>query len=255
MDSAYGEILSPEDMAKDMYVELSGRVRKSSQKILLAGVLASDDTGSSKYVEWTREICRQVGIEYCLIRVSPSNVATYIKALNTNHHVNGIIVYYPIFGDDRDVDLRGIYDQSVTEAAQLRNQTICIINRSEVVGKPLAELLASQGAQVYSVDLEDVRIFQRVEYPRNTGISQEIVAGWTLEDAVKVSKVIVSAVPNASFKVDKRCVQHGAICINVASDKNFDSDILEVASKYVPRLGSLTIAALLNNLLVASQQG
>jgi 5,10-methylene-tetrahydrofolate dehydrogenase/methenyl tetrahydrofolate cyclohydrolase len=62
MDSAYGEISSPEDMAKDMYVELSGRVRKSSQKILLAGVLASDDTGSSQYVEWTREICRQVWV-------------------------------------------------------------------------------------------------------------------------------------------------------------------------------------------------
>jgi 5,10-methylene-tetrahydrofolate dehydrogenase/methenyl tetrahydrofolate cyclohydrolase len=62
MDSAYGEVLSPEDMAKDMYVELSGRVRKSSQKVLLAGVLASDDTGSSKYVEWTREICRQVWV-------------------------------------------------------------------------------------------------------------------------------------------------------------------------------------------------
>lgn len=209
------------------------------------------------------------GIEYCLIRVSPSNVATYIKALNTNPHVNGIIVYYPIFGDDRDVDLRGlvthekdveglnrlskrslsgqanglrhgrfnpsvpctamavsmilqwigIYDQAVPEAAQLRNQTICIINRSDVVGKPLAELLASQGARVYSVDIEDVRIFQQVESPWKTGISQEIVAGWTVEDAVKVSKVIVSAVPNALFKVDKRWVHPGAICINVSSDK------------------------------------
>lgn len=197
-------------------------------------------------------------------------MATYVKALNTNPHVNGIIVYYPIFGDDRDVDLKGlvthakdveglnrlhkrhlssqanelrhgrsipspvpctamavsmilqwtrIYDQAVPEAIQLRNQTICIINRSDVVGVPLAELLASQGARVYSVDIEDVRIFQRVESPWKTGITQEIVSGWTLEDAVKVSTVIVSAVPNALFKVDTRWVQHGAICINVSSDK------------------------------------
>ncbi|KAF3388977.1 Methylenetetrahydrofolate dehydrogenase [NAD] [Penicillium rolfsii] len=306
MDSAYGEILLPEDMAKDMYVEISERVRKFPRKILLAGVLASDDTGSSQYVEWTREICQLVGIEYCLIRVSPPSVATYIKALNTNPYVNGIIVYYPIFGDDRDVDLRGlvthakdveglnrphkrrlsghanglrpgrfipspvpctamavslilqwigIYDQAVPETSRLRNQTICIINRSDIVGLPLAELLASQGARVYSVDIEDVRIFQRAEYILKSEISHEIVPGWTLEDAVKKSGVIISAVPNALFKVDKRWVQHGAICINVSSHKNFDSDILEVASKYVPRLGSLTIAALLNNLLVASQQG
>jgi hypothetical protein len=52
-----------------------------------------------------------------------------------------------------------------------------------------------------------------------TEITQEIVPGWTLEDAAKVSKVIVSAVPNALFKVDKRWVQHGVICINVSSDK------------------------------------
>jgi 5,10-methylene-tetrahydrofolate dehydrogenase/methenyl tetrahydrofolate cyclohydrolase len=60
MKSAYGEILLPEDIAKDMYVEISGRVRKSPQRILLAGVLGSDDTGSSQYVEWTRETCQIV---------------------------------------------------------------------------------------------------------------------------------------------------------------------------------------------------
>lgn len=245
------------------------------------------------------------GIEYCLIRVSPSNVATYIKALNTNHHVNGIIVYYPIFGDDRDVDLRGlvtqskdveglnrqhkqrssgqanglrhgrfipspvpctamavsmilqwigIYDQSVPEATQLRNQTICIINRSEVVGKPLADLLASQGAQVYSVDLEDVRIFQRVESQWKTGTSQEIVAGWTLEDAVKVSNVIVSAVPNALFKVDKRWVQHGAICINVSSDK-VRTDHLVIRFCQAITIRSRTSTRIFSRLLPSTCQG
>lgn len=62
MDSAYGEILSPEHLVKDMYVEISGRVRKSSQKLLLAGVLASDDMGSSQYAECTREICQLVWV-------------------------------------------------------------------------------------------------------------------------------------------------------------------------------------------------
>lgn len=31
--------------------------------------------------------------------------------------------------------------------------------------------------------------------------------------------------------------------------QNFDAEILEVASKFVPRVGNLTIAALLDNLL------
>lgn len=31
--------------------------------------------------------------------------------------------------------------------------------------------------------------------------------------------------------------------------QNFKPDVLEIASKFVPRVGNLTIAALLNNLL------
>lgn len=36
-----------------------------------------------------------------------------------------------------------------------------IINRSEVVGRPLAALLANDGATVYSVDIHDILLFER----------------------------------------------------------------------------------------------
>lgn len=43
----------------------------------------------------------------------------------------------------------------------ISGRVITIINRSEVVGRPLAALLANDGAKVFSVDIENVQEFHR----------------------------------------------------------------------------------------------
>lgn len=207
------------------------------------------------------------GIDFCLVRLTPSNVATYIKALNDNQSVHGIMVYYPIFGDTRDDEIKsmvnprkdveglnrthshshgvtedraqprlaptvpctakavesilhwlGIYDQSLAEGERLNGWDICIINRSDVVGLPLAQLLASQGARVYSADILGVQIYQA---SLTSGVAEvrSTPTEWTLEDVVRKSGVIISAVPHPTFKVDTKWIQRGTICINVASAK------------------------------------
>ncbi|KAJ6107185.1 methylenetetrahydrofolate dehydrogenase [Penicillium sp. IBT 18751x] len=270
MRSTRGEIVLPEPLANKIYVQLSDRVRKVSTRLCLAGVLASDDAGSRQYSEWTRETCQAIGVDFCLVRVSPRNVTTYIKALNANPCIHGIIVYYPIFGDSRDDELKtlvsyakdvealnckpslqfpkfvngpgqhcqtsalvpctagavesilhwiGIYDQNLPARQQLRGWEICIINRSDVVGLPLARLLAGQGARVYSVDVTGVQLFHLVNKSCDVGEVQILTTEKTLQDAVKMSGVIISAVPHPSFKVDSKWLQSGAICINVSSAK------------------------------------
>lgn len=210
------------------------------------------------------------GVDFCLVRVSPRNVATYIKALNANPCIHGIIVYYPIFGDSRDDEVKtsvshakdvealncepslhfpevandpgqpcqtptlvpctagavesllhwiGIYDQNLPAKQQLRGWDICVINRSDVVGLPLARLLAGQGARVYSVDITGVQLFHLVKSPSGVDKVHILATKWTLQDAVKMSGVIVSAVPHTAFKVDTKWLQSGAICINVSSAK------------------------------------
>jgi len=215
--------------------------------------------------------------------------------------VDGIIVYYPIFGNrqdqylqqivsiDKDVEglshryifnmyqnirfldpantkksilpctplavikileyLR-IYNTILPYGNRLHGRTITVINRSEVVGRPLAALLANDGAHVYSVDISDVQ-----EFTRGVGLRKrrhEVVEkpGWTLNDCLPLSDVVISGVPGDKYKVPLELMRDGAACINFSSERNFTPEVKEKASIYVPAIGKVTIAVLLRNLLV-----
>jgi len=57
----------------------------------------------------------------------------------------------------------GIYNKILPYGNRLHGRHITIINRSEVVGRPLAALLANDGAKVYSVDEHGILEFHRGE--------------------------------------------------------------------------------------------
>lgn len=71
----------------------------------------------------------------------------------------------------------------------------------------------------------------------------------TLEECLAVSDVVVSAVPSANYKVKTEWLKDGCVCINVAADKNFEKDVRDKASLYIPAVGKITIIMLLRNLL------
>ncbi|KAF7594665.1 hypothetical protein BBP40_008757 [Aspergillus hancockii] len=266
-----GETVQPDTLAEKMFFDISQRVRQSPRRLYLMGILASDDAGSRQYANWTRKTCQEIGVHYHLLLLSPENVATYIRAINENTRIHGIIVYYPIFGDVRDDAMRqlvapekdveglnrrtlhqlleaaegpknlqqgqsiipctpravalilewmNVHDSTRPVGEQLRDQEICIINRSDVVGLPLAQLLAGEGARVYSVDVTGVQLFHRTLWPWSTeGLHRKDLPDWTLRDAVRRSRVVISAVPDPTFTVDTKWLQRGAICVNVASEK------------------------------------
>lgn len=58
-----------------------------------------------------------------------------------------------------------------------------IINRSEIVGRPLAAMLANDGATIYSIDIDSIFVFKR-------GALRKTEA--TPEEAVKQSDVVVT---------------------------------------------------------------
>ncbi|KAB8259368.1 hypothetical protein BDV32DRAFT_59396 [Aspergillus pseudonomiae] len=298
-----GETVQPDDLARRAHHQISEMLRDSSKRLSLMGILASDDAGSSQYANWTRKTCQEIGVHFHLMKLSPENVATYIRAINDNNSVHGILVYYPIFGDQRDDEIRqlvasskdveglnhqtvhrpsdvaesrppkqgrsiipctpravawilewmDVHDRTRPAGERLRDQEICIINRSDVVGLPLAQLFAGEGARVYSVDISGVQLFQRLYYPwHSEGLHRKDLPNWTLQTAVQRSRVVISAVPDPAFKVNTKWLQRGAICVNVSSEKNFEPNVVEVASKFVPRVGSVTIGALLYNLILCS---
>lgn len=93
------------------------------------------------------------------------------------------------------------------------------MNRSEVVGRPLAALLANDGARVYSVDVTGVQEFHRgegIKKRRHEVVEKE---GWTLADAAPLCDVVITGVPGDKFKFDTKLLKEGAVCVNFSSDK------------------------------------
>jgi methylenetetrahydrofolate dehydrogenase (NAD+) len=144
-----------------------------------------------------------------------------------------------------------IYNMMLPYGNRLHGRTITVINRSEVVGRPLAALLANDGACVYSVDVKDVKQFHRGKWLEKRRHEVVDLEGWTLERCLPVSDVVVSGVPGERFKVPLEFVKEGAVCINISSEKNFGPEVKEKASIYVPAIGKVTITMLLRNLLVS----
>ena len=122
---------------------------------------------------------------------------------------------------------------------------------------------------MYSVDVTGVQQFTRGEGIRKA--RHEVVEkdGWRLEDCVPLSDVVICGVPGESFKLPTRLLREGAVCINFSAEKvcgfplqmkhpytelnikNFEVDVKDKASIYVPAIGKVTIVVLLRNLLVS----
>ncbi|WVF65641.1 hypothetical protein IAT40_000372 [Kwoniella sp. CBS 6097] len=149
----------------------------------------------------------------------------------------------------------GVYNKMLEYGDRARGKVITVINRSEVVGRPLAALLANDGARVISVDIDSIAEFSK--RPSNSSqskfnphhITTPLPAEFTLTQALSISDVVISAVPVQSYKVPTKDLKDGCVCVNVAGEKNFEADVRERASIYVPSVGMMTIAMLQRNLL------
>ena len=77
-----------------------------------------------------------------------------------------------------------IYNIILPYGNRLFGRSITVVNRSETVGRPLAALLANDGACVYSVDVTGVQQFTRGEGIRKRRHEVVEKKGWGLEDCV-----------------------------------------------------------------------
>jgi len=129
---------------------------------------------------------------------------------------------------------------------KLEGKTITIINRSEVVGHPLAALLANDGATVYSVDIDSIYVFTKIG-----GRGRLLETTETAESACKASDAIVCGVPSKSYKLNLDWVKEGAAVVNVSPFKCADVDALlrKPGCIWVPMVGKLTVAMLERNLM------
>ncbi|KAN0097106.1 hypothetical protein V8E55_001552 [Tylopilus felleus] len=150
----------------------------------------------------------------------------------------------------------GVYNRILTYGDRAYGKTVSVINRSEVVGRPLAALLANDGARVFSVDIDSIQ-----EYTKRPRTSPEATRKYlphhvahpcqlSLQECLAISDVVISAVPTTEYKVKTEWLKEGCIAVNVAADKNFEKDVRDKASIYIPAVGKVTILMLLRNLCV-----
>ncbi|RKP27081.1 hypothetical protein SYNPS1DRAFT_32560 [Syncephalis pseudoplumigaleata] len=142
----------------------------------------------------------------------------------------------------------GVYNTILPYGDRLHGKTVAVINRSEVVGRPLAALLANDGARVYSVDVTGVQ-----EFSRGPGISLQrhkvVDKTESVEDILPLCDVVITGVPVESYKVNTALLKDGVVAVNFSSYRNFSDDIKQKASLYVPSVGKVTVCMLQRNLL------
>ena len=132
--------------------------------------------------------------------------------------------------------------QQVRTSPLLPSERPWTSTRSEVVGRPLAALLANDGARVFSVDIDSIQEYtkrptpptfneeegkvaaaRRAYHPRH--VVRTVPPSFDLSRCLALSDVVVSAVPSATYKVPTAALKDGCVCVNVAADKNFEADV------------------------------
>jgi len=139
-------------------------------------------------------------------------------------------------------DLVGVYDKSMSKRRQAEGKTITVINRSPIVGHPVAAMLANDGADVYSVDVDSIYLMRKGEMRETRA---------TVATACQMSDVIITGVPTSDYRLDLSWVKPGTTVINVSPFKNLDEKgLMEIPGvKYVPRFGQVTVSMLERNLV------
>ncbi|MFM8658939.1 MAG: bifunctional 5,10-methylenetetrahydrofolate dehydrogenase/5,10-methenyltetrahydrofolate cyclohydrolase [Candidatus Nitrosotenuis sp.] len=245
----------------------------------LATILIGDNPASATYVKNKQKACAEVGIKTkdhkMPSTISQSELNSLIDTLNQDKEVHGILVQLPLppqcsefettskISPLKDVDgltphnagllsmkkatLKACTPSGIMELfahynIPLEGKNVAIINRSNLVGKPLIHMLLEKNATVTIVHSKTKN----------------------LADVCKKSDIIITGVGDrAKFTLTPEMISDGAIVIDVATsrldgklvgDCDFEKIIQKAsfASPVPGGVGPMTIAMLLKNTTTAA---
>jgi len=245
----------------------------------LATVLIGDDPASATYVKNKHNACEKVGIKTKDHKLSADTTQEeldkIIDNLNNDKEVHGILVQLPLpkqlnefatisrISPIKDVDgltpqnvgllsmgksilkpctPSGIMEMFYYYKINLQGKNVVMINRSNLIGKPLYHLLLQNNATV-------ITCHSKTE---------------NLQEHCKNADIIITAVGDRTkFKLTSDMIKQDAIVIDVAisryegklvGDADYD-DIIQKASWVTPvpgGVGPMTVAMLLKNTVTAA---
>jgi len=247
----------------------------------LAAVLVGEDPASQVYVRNKVRACQQVGIESQLHRlpvdVSEDDLLHLVAKLNKDRQVHGILVQLPLpdqISTERllqavipakDVDAfhpenagrlvqgrarflpctpQGIQQLLLRNGIEIAGQHVVIVGRSDIVGKPLANMLIQRGKG------GDATVTVCHSRTRD------------LPAITRLADILVVAIGQPKF-VTAEMVKPGAIVVDVGVNRTDEglvgdvdfSAVSQVASAISPvpgGVGPMTITMLLRNTLTAA---
>ncbi|EAF3626966.1 bifunctional methylenetetrahydrofolate dehydrogenase/methenyltetrahydrofolate cyclohydrolase FolD [Listeria monocytogenes] len=278
-----GEIIDGKKLAKEIQEKVTREVAelvKEGKKPGLAVVLVGDNQASRTYVRNKQKRTEEAGMKSVLIEL-PENVTeekllSVVEELNEDKTIHGILVQLPLpehiseekvidtISYDKDVDgfhpvnvgnlfigkdsfvpctPAGIIELIKSTGTQIEGKRAVVIGRSNIVGKPVAQLLLNENATV------------TIAHSRTKDLPQ----------VAREADILVVATGLAKF-VKKDYIKPGAIVIDVGMDRDennklcgdvdFD-DVVEKAGFITPvpgGVGPMTITMLLANTLKAAKR-
>jgi methylenetetrahydrofolate dehydrogenase (NADP+)/methenyltetrahydrofolate cyclohydrolase len=275
------QLLEGKIIAAEIKEKLKQEIESLGKKPVLASIIVGENAGAESYCKSQAKTAEGLGIEYRLERLSAdttqAGLIDFIKKLNNDKNVNGIIVQMPLPKQidyksissfiAADKDIEGMHPENLgkvlmgkskiapcTAAAALAlieasgvnlyGKEVVIVGHSEIVGKPLSLLLLEKFATTTVCHI---------------GTSD---AG-KLVDHVKKAEILVVAVGKAGL-IKGEWIKDGAIVIDVGINRINDKIVGDVefeeaanrASFITPvpgGVGPLTVTMLMRNLVEAAK--
>jgi methylenetetrahydrofolate dehydrogenase (NADP+)/methenyltetrahydrofolate cyclohydrolase len=273
-------LLDGKALSKKLFAEMASTIQSKNLSPGLTVILIGDDPASAVYVKNKDLACHKVGIRSDVVRfpatISKGDLIAEIQKLNNDSNVHGILVQLPLpkhldaeeilgfVSECKDVDgfhtlnagklfrgqkslvpctPKGVMRLLLEYQVPIKGKNAVVIGRSNIVGKPMAQLLLDQDATVTICH----RLTENME-----GICRQ-------------ADIIVAAVGKLDF-VKAAWVKKGACVVDVginrrpdgklAGDVAFD-EVSKVAGWITPvpgGVGPMTIAMLLENTIEAYHQ-
>jgi methylenetetrahydrofolate dehydrogenase (NADP+)/methenyltetrahydrofolate cyclohydrolase len=271
-----------QQIQRELAEEVADFIQNNGIVPCLAAILVGENPASEVYVRNKRQACQRTGIESQLHRMpattTQEELLKLIAQLNRDEAVHGILVQLPLppaidaarilqaVSAAKDVDAfhpenvgrivqgrprflpctpHGVQQLLVRNKIPIAGQHVVIVGRSDIVGKPLANMLVQRG-----VDATVTVCHSRTR---------------DLSGITRQADILVAAIGQPKF-ITAEMVRPGAVVIDVGinrteqglcGDVDFDA-VREVASAITPvpgGVGPLTVTMLLYNTLAAARAG
>ena len=269
-------------VASEVKREVTEKVRelqKDNVNPHLSTVLVGDDPASASYLKAKHKACQEVGIRSENHHIPKETTQRELEALvwklNTDPAVHGILIQLPLPGhlDENQIierivpykDVDGLHPINAGKLASgvevlvpctpkgiirlltfykvpMESRRATIINRSNLVGRPLSMLFLNRDATVTMCHSKTL----------------------TLPDVTRTADILVSAVGRENFMLQKRHVKQGAAVIDVGLSRvngklrgDVDFEEVSVVANYLTPVpggvGPMTVAMLLENTVQAAR--